>query len=203
MAIVTISRQFGSGGRTLGKMIAEKFDYKFMDDIIIHEIAREAKVTTSAVKSMERIAGSRLSKLFSDLINPKYIERLVGDDKGYLNEEVYLNVLTKIFKELAEQDDVVLMGRGGQYILSDLENAIHLLLVSDMEHKIEFMQRFYNMTKKKATEVIKIGEKKRIALYNKMRKEDYNSPNLYHLTLNMSKLSIEKALKMVTELISS
>ncbi|MFC1863445.1 AAA family ATPase [Thermodesulfobacteriota bacterium] len=203
MAVITISRQFGAGGRTLGKMIAEKLDYKFLDDVIIQAIAKEAKVSTSTVKSMERIAGGTLSKLFSGLINSNYIERLIGGGKGYLNEEIYLDVLNKVMNELAEQDNVVLMGRGGQYILADFENAYHLLLVSDVEHRIEFMKKYYNMNPEKAADVIKIGEKKRTVLYKKMHKEDYNSPNHYHLTLNMSILSLEEALALVCSLVSA
>ena len=68
MAAITISRQFGAGGRTLGIMIAKELNHKFLDDVIIQEIAKEAKVTVDTVKSMERIAGSKLSKLFSSLI---------------------------------------------------------------------------------------------------------------------------------------
>ena len=203
MAVITISRQFGAGGRTLGKMIAEEFDYNYLDDVIIQEIAKEAKVTVDTVKSMERIAGGNLSKLFSGLINPQYIARIIGGDKGYMDEEIYLDVLTKVVKELAEQDNVVLMGRGGQYILSDFENVYHLLLVSDMEHMIEFIQQYYDLTSEKAVNAIKIGEKKRTALYKKMQKGDYNSPNHYHLTLNMSRLSLEKALKLVCKLVES
>jgi len=203
MAVITISRQFGAGGRTLGLMIAKELGYKFLDDVIIQEIAKEARVTVDTVKSMERIAGGKLSKLFSGLINPNYIERIIGGDKGYITEEIYIDVLAKVMETLAQQDDVVLMGRGGQYFLADVENAFHLLLVSDMEHKIEFMQQYYDLTYEKAADVVNIGEKKRIALYNKMHKEDYNSPLHYHLTLNMSRLSLEKALKLVCLLVKS
>ena len=203
MAVITISRQFGAGGRTLGKMISEELNYKFLDDVIIQAIAKEAKVTTDTVRSMERIAGGNLSKLFSGLINPQYISRVTGGDKGYMDEEIHLDVLTKVIKELAEQDNVVLMGRGGQYILHDFENVFHLLLVSDIEHRIEFMRKYYDMTSEKAANAVKIGEKKRTALYKKMAKGDYNSPNHYHLTLNMSRLSLERALKLVCRLLEN
>jgi len=95
MAVITISRQFGAGGRALGKMIAEEFSYKFLDDVIIQEIAKEAKVTTKTIKSMERIAGGTLSRLFSGLLNPQYMERIIGSDRGYIDEEIYLDVLTR------------------------------------------------------------------------------------------------------------
>ena len=203
MAVITISRQFGAGGRTLGKMIAKELGYKFLDDVIIQEIAKEAKVTTKTVKSIERTAGGKLSKLFSGLLNPHYMDRIIGSDRGYLDEEIYLDVLNKVIRELAELDNVVLIGRGGQYILADFENTYHFLLVSDMAHKIEFLQSHYEQTASKAEGAVKAGEKKRTILYKKMRKENYDSPSHYHLIINMSKLSLEDALKLVCALVKN
>ena len=201
MPVITISRQFGAGGRTLGRMIAKELGYRFLDDVIIQEISKTAKVTTNTVKSIERIAGGKLLRLFSGLINRNYIDRLIGSDKGYLDEEIYLEVLKKVMKELAEQDNAVLMGRGGQYILADLENACHLLLVSAMENRIKFMQRYYRLSAEKAEAAVRIGEKRRTNLYSRMGREDYNMPHHYHLVLNMSKLSLQQALKQVCLLV--
>jgi cytidylate kinase len=182
-------------------MIAKELEYRFLDDVIIQEISRTAKVTTQTVKSMERTAGGKLPRLFSGLINRNYIDRLIGDEKGYLDEEIYVEVLKKVLRELAEQDNAVLMGRGGQYILADLENAYHLLLVSSMENRINFMQRYYKLSTDKAEAAVRIGEKRRINLYSRMGKEDYNMPHHYHLILNMSKLSLQQALKQVCVLV--
>jgi len=203
MAIITISREFGAGGRTFGNMIAEKLGYKFLDDVIIHEIAKEAGVTSKAVKAVERIAGGTLSKLMSKIVSENYIDRIIGADKGYINENIYVDVLTKVMKTLAEQDNVVLMGRGGQYILAEHSNAYHILLVSDMEHRIEFMQRYYKLNSAQAERTIKMGQKRRSLLYTKLGKEDYNSPLNYHLILNMTKLSLEDALRMACALVEN
>lgn len=202
MAVITISRQFGAGGRTLGQMIAKEFDYQFLDDVIISEISKKAKVSVDSVKAMERTAGGKLSKLFSGLISRDYIKRIIGDDKGYIDEKIYLDVLEEVMKSLANQDNVVLMGRGGQYILKDFPNAYHLLLIADFEKRIDFILKHYNMTKSSAEQAVMMGEKRRNDLYFKIGKEDYNQADIYHMVLNMSKLSLEKALKMVCTLMS-
>jgi len=120
-----------------------------------------------------------------------------------LDEEIYVDVLTEVVTELARQDNIVLMGRGGQYILSDFENAYHFLLVSDLESRIQFMLRFYNLSAHKAELAVMRGEKKRKNLYAKLGKQDYNEPHLYHLVMNMSKISLETARKQIITLVEN
>jgi cytidylate kinase len=194
VAVITISRQFGAGGRTLGEMIAQKMGYQFLDDLIIQELAEKAKVSTDFVISLERTAGGKISKFMSGLLSSSYIERLIGADKGYLNEVVM---------NFAKKDNVVLLGRGGQYILNDFEEAYHLLLVAEWQDRIKFMQQFYDMSDAKAEKAVKQGETRRSNLYKKFGKEDYDQPYLYHLVLNMSRLSLEGALREVIVLIQN
>lgn len=201
MAVITIARQFGAGGRTLSNIIAEKLNYLFLDDVIIQEISRKAKVSTHFVRSMERTAGGFLSKLLTKAINRNYMERLMGENIGYMDEDVYVETLYEVMTELAQKDNVLLLGRGGQYILQDLESARHILLVANNEDRIKFMQKFYDMSDAKAHQAIINGDKRRANLYAKLGKADYNDPNLYHLVINMSKLSLEQALQQVFDLV--
>lgn len=201
MAIISISRQFGAGGKTLGEMVANELGYRFLDDTIIQEISKEAKVSQDWVKSMERTAGGKLSKLISGMVSRNYIERILGNEKGYIDEEIYVDLIYKVIIKLAEQDNVVLMGRGGQYVLRDFENAYHILLVADRQSRIKFMQQYYQMSTAKAAQAVMQGEKRRANLYKKLGKEDYNQHHLYNIVLNMSKLSLKKAVKQVCLLV--
>lgn len=202
MAVITISRQFGAGGRTLGRMIAKEMDYVYLDEVIIGEIAKKANVSKDWVKSMERNVGGTISKLFAIMLNKDYMSRLIGDTKGYLDENVYMDVLREIIVESAAKDNVIIMGRGGQYILAEDENAFHIHLVSDMAHRITFMQQFYKLNEAKAQQAVTLGEKKRTAFFAKFGKADYDNPQLYHLVLNMSKLSLEDAKNVVCLLVN-
>jgi cytidylate kinase len=201
MAVITISRQFGAGGRTLGEMIAKDLGYLFLDDLIIQELAEKARVSIDSVKSMERTAGSTFSKLISRMFSQNYMERIIGADKGYIDEHIYVELLHEVIMEFAKQDNVVLLGRGGQYILQNFDGAYHILLVADWENRIKFMQQFYKASDAKAKKAVKQGETRRSGLYKKFGKEDYDQPYLYHLVLNMSRLSLEQASKEVRILI--
>lgn len=203
MAVITISRQFGAGGRTLGEMIAKELDYLFLDDLLIQEIADQARVTTDSVISMERTAGSKLSTLISGMLSRSYMERIVGAGKGYINEEIYVELLQKIIMEFAKQDNVVLLGRGSQYVLQDLKGVYHILLVAKWEDRIKFMQQFYDISDAKASKAVKQGCDRRANLYKKFGRKDYNQPYLYHLVLNMSRMSLEQALRKVVALVQS
>ena len=97
--------------------------------------------------------------------------------------------------------NVVLIGRGGQYILHEFSNAYHILLVADLKSRMKFMQQFYDISDAKAAKVVKQGAARRSSLFKKFGKEDYDHPHLYHLVLNMSRLSLEQALKSVVALI--
>ena len=202
MAIITISRQFGAGGRTLGRMIAKKMDYLYLDETIIEKIAEKAKVSKASVKSMERTAGGKLSKFFSIMLNQDYMNRILGETKGYIDEDLYFKLLNEIITELADEGNVLVMGRGGQYILSEHKDAIHIYLVSDMENKISFMQRFYKVDEAKAKRMIEQGEKMRTNFYSKFGKSDYDNPLLYHLVVNRSKFNIDETVDLICEYVN-
>lgn len=201
MAVITISRQFGAGGRTLGKMIAEDLGYTFADNDIIQRIAEAARVSPHWVESVEKEAGTKLSKVINKMVSRSLVDRVLKDEKGYLDEQLYLDYLVVIIAQVAEEGNIVILGRGSQYILSDHPDAHHILLVSDFDHRVKFMEENYELSEKKAVQVVKSEDKRRINLYRKLGKENYDDPALYHLTLNMSRLGLEKAKKLVLELI--
>jgi cytidylate kinase len=200
MAVITISRQFGAGGRTFGNMLSKELGYKFLDDVLIYEISKEAKVSSKCVKSLEREAGSRLSKIMSGLVARDYIKRVIGE-KGFIDEEIYGQILREVMIKFAQEGNVILLGRGGQYILKDYEDTFHIFLMADMPHRIEFIHQYYNMTDVEAEQVVLTGEKKRANFFKKFGKDDYDQPYHYDLVLNMSRLSLEDAVKQVCILV--
>jgi cytidylate kinase len=192
MSVITISRQFGAGGKTLGDMVAQKLGYTFLDDQIIQMIAVQAKVSPKWVKSVENEAGGTLLKFITGMGRKSFLQRISGE--GYMDEAIYVDLLHKIILQIAVEDNVVILGRGGQYILRDFEKAFHVLLIADRHHRIKFMETHYNFTQPQAERVVDRQEKRRINLYKKFGKEDFDRPNLYHLVLNMSRLSLEEAM---------
>jgi cytidylate kinase len=201
MAVITISRQFGAGGRTLGTKLAKKLKYQFIDDAVIQELAKKARVTPNAVKDIERSGGTMLSKFLASTLSKDYMERLTGDRIGYIDEDIYVAKLKEVITEFAKKDNVVILGRGGQYILQDMENAFHVELIATKKDRISFMQQHYNYSDYKALQAVRDGEKRRKNLYAKLKKKDYDRPDLYHVVINTSRISIDQAVDTIYHLI--
>ncbi len=201
MPVLTVSRQFGAGGRTLGKLVSEQMECALVDENIVQMIAERAKVSQNWVRSIEKEAGGSLLKFISYLVPKRYVAQILDDTRGYMDEEVYVTTLYEVIHELAKEGDCVIVGRGGQYILRDNPNAAHVLLVSDFDHRIKFMMEHYRLREDQAKTVVRVREKRRVNLYRKFGREDYNDPHLYDMVLNMSKLSMDKAVDMVCRLL--
>jgi cytidylate kinase len=202
MAVVTISRQYGSGGKSLGILLSKELEYTLYDEELIQMIAQKAKVSTSWVENMEKEAGGKFSKFISGLIPSSFMDRLLDDNKGYLDEEIYVDILQKLMRKIGDEGNSVIVGRGGQYVLRDDANVFHILMVADLEDRVQFMEQTYDLSPKQALQIVNRQDKRRMNLYRKFGKEDYDQPDLYHIVLNMSKLNLEKAYALVKTLIS-
>ena len=203
MAVITISRQFGAGGITLGKMVAKKLSCSFVDTEIIKMVAEMANVSTNFVETVEKEAGGKFSKLITKLVSKPLLDRVLKDERGYIDEEIYLDYLVLIIAQMADEGNVVILGRGSQYILRDHPDAYHFLLIDEFENRVRFMQERYNLSQSRAEQVVKSEDKRRLNLYRKLHKTDYDKPSLYHLVLNMHRISLDKAQEMICGLVAS
>ena len=202
MAVITISRQYGAGGKTLGKMIAEDLDYEFADSAIVTRVAEMANVSTHWVETVENEAGGKLSRFITRMVSKPLVDRILKDERGYIDEEIYLDYLVLIIAQIADEGNAVILGRGSQYILNDHPDAFHILMIDAFENRVRFMREHYALSDSRATRVVKGEDKRRNALFQKLGKTDYDDPFLYHLVLNMSKISLEEARKLVCNLVS-
>ena len=202
MAVITISRQFGAGGITLVKMVSEKFVYTFADTEIIKMVAEMANVSTHWVETVEKEAGGKLSRFVSRMVSRPLVDKILKGERGYIDETIYLDYLVLIIAQIADEGDVVILGRGSQYILDDHPEAFHILMIDSFENRVRFMQKNYDLSEKRATRLIRGEDKRRKTLYQKLGKTDYDNPFLYHMVLNMSKLSLEEAKQIVCQQIN-
>jgi len=203
MAVVTISRQYGSGGKTLGKLLADKLEYTFADSDIIQRIAKEANVSPDWVKSFEKEAGSRVSRMVSKMVSQRLVDRVLKNERGYLDEKIYLDYLVLIIAQIADEGEAVIMGRGSQYILDDHPDAYHVLLINEVDNRVKFLIEQYKLSERQATQLVNSEDRRRSNLYRKLGKQDYDSPTLYHLVLNMGKLDMESAMDLVCHLMAT
>ena len=200
MSVIAISRQFGAGGKTLAEMVSEKLNYTFFENDIIQMVAKQAKVSSDFVESIEKDAGDKLLKFMQGLVRKSFIDRILYDKHGYIDEEIYVDLLHKIINKIADEGNAVILGRGAQYILRDKADVFLVLLIADKPDRIRFMENRYNLTPVQAEQSVNREDKRRLNLYKQFGKEDYDSPDLYHLVLNMSRLNLEKACELICEL---
>lgn len=200
MAVVTISRMFGAGGKTLGEMISQRLGYTFYNNELIQMVAQKAKVSTDWVVSMEKEAGGKLQKLLSGLVPKSLVDRVLDNQRGYLDEEVYVDMLYHIILKIADEGNAVILGRGSQYILDAHPDAYHVLLVADTAHRVMFIETHYDLVPKQAAKLVSIEDLRRVNLYRKFGKIDYDQPDHYHLVLNMSRIDLDTACQLICEL---
>ena len=202
MAVITISRQFGAGGKTIGKKVAQKLGYTFVDEDIVQLIAEKAKVSPGWVESVEKEAGGRLSRIVSRMVSKPLVDKVLKDEYGYIDEQIYIDYLVVLIAQMAEEGNVVFLDRGSQYILNDHPDAYHILLINTFDNRVKFMVERYDLTEQRATQVVKSEEKRRVNLYKKIGKQDYDHAQLYHVVINMAKVDLEEAVDTIVNMVT-
>ena len=202
MAVITISRQFGAGGRSLGEMLAKKIGYRYVHEDIIKEIALKAEVSSEQVIAFEKRGTTKLMKFLDKIMSKSYIDRLTSENYGYVDETSYVDAVNSIIQGLYEEGNVVIVGRGGQFILKDKENICNILLVADDQYRTRFLMENYYLNES--------GAKKAMARADEIRnrflsfyadKEAHNNPLSYNAVFNMGRMSIEKVDNLIAQLI--
>ena len=157
MAVITISRQFGAGAKKLGKRVADKLGYYFIDEDVIERVAIEANVSPDWIKSIEKEPGGRFQRYVSKLkpFGKSLTERPLDDKEGYIDGFKYVELLNMIIPRIAEEGNALIVGRGGQYILEDFEDAYHLLFIADEKDRIRLVETSYNFSNTEAANVLK------------------------------------------------
>ena len=202
MAVITISRQYGAGGRTLGQKVAEALGYTFADEDIVQKIAELAKVSPGWVESVEKEAGGRLSRIVSKMVSKPLVDRILKDERGYIDEQIYIDYLVVLISQLGDEGDVVILDRGSQYILGDMPEACHILLIDRFDNRVRFMMTHYGLSESRATQVVKYEDRRRTNLYRKLSKQDYDQPELYHLVINMARVELDEAAHLILDLVN-
>jgi cytidylate kinase len=203
MAVITISRQFGAGGMSLGEILAKRLGYRYVNQAIIKEVAKKAKVSSDQVRAFEKAGTTKLMKMLDKFVSRDFIDRLVSDKYGYVDEKSYVDVVKAIVKGLYKEGNVIIIGRGSQYILKGCEDAWHILLVEELKGRIRFITERYGLTEEEAEKAIRRADQIRTSFLSCFAdKASHDDPQSYDLVINMNRLSLEKAEELVMTLIS-
>lgn len=196
-SIITVSRQYGSGGRYVGKMLADKFGIPFYDKELISLAAKESGFAESLFENAEK--NTTYSLLYSLSM---FGASSAGTYGLPLSDKVFI-IQSDIIKQVAEKGPCVIVGRCADYVLREKQNVVNLFLYSDIDSCIKRATQYYNLEEKKAKEAIEKTNKKRAAYYNYYTGERWGDVKNYHLSLNTDAIGVENCVDVAARYIEA
>jgi len=195
--IVTISREFGSGGRTIGKQIAERLGCAYYDKELVKQIAIESGLNEAYILESGEYACSTNSFLFNLAINA---ER--GSNNIPMQDQLYI-IQHKIIKGLAEKEPCVIVGRCADYILRERTDCLHTYFHADMNFRADRIVHLYGETLDKPEKRLTEKDGKRKAYYRHYTKRQWGIAQNYHLCLDSGIVGIEQCVDIVVNIVQS
>ena len=186
--IITIAREYGSGGRYIGQMIAEKLNIPCYDKEFILKVAEETGLAKEYIIEREQ------KRSWIDTLSNGYYNGLSNADELFLKE-------SEIIKEIAKKESCVIIGRCADFVLKDQKNTINVFIYNDIEHKIKRATTYYNIKKEKAEKEINKINKLRANHYKHYTGKTWGQPENYDIVINSDTLGVEKSADLIIEII--
>ena len=183
-SVITISRQYGSGGRFVAKKLAEKLGIPFYDNEIITMAAKESGYAENLFEKAEQVSTHSLLYSLSMFGTAAGVYGLPLSDKVFL-------IQSDIIKECAAKGPCIIVGRCSDYVLKEHTNLINFFLYSDMESRIKRVQKYYENDAKNLQEDIERRDKKRATYYNYYTTQRWGDIENYHLSIHTDAVGID------------
>ena len=190
--IITISREFGSGGRFIGEEVAKKLGIAYYDKNIINEIAEKSGLSPEYIQENTELSPKK--GLFAYAFAGR-------DITGKSVEDLVYEAQRKVILELAEKESCGLIGRNADYILKDRDDVLNVFIHGDTPEKIQRITRLYNVEEQKVVKMMVDIDKRRMANYNFYTNQKWGKASNYTLCLNSSKLGYDRCEKIIMECI--
>lgn len=184
--VITISRQYGSGGREIAKRLSEELGIRFYDKELIELAAESGEIDRAFFESYERDKSNQVLTGLTEGIS----NRQTMDDRVFLHQ-------SKIIQKIAEEDACVIVGRCADYILRDRENVLRIFVCADADARRKRVVEIYQEAKEDAGAFVKKVDKKRASYYNYYSGHVFGSAENYDICLNSSMLGIDECVKLI------
>lgn len=185
--VITLTREYGSGGRYIGKLVAQKLGIKLYDKEFIIEVAEKTGLSEQYIKENEQKRNAL------DILNNGYYSDLSNSDELFVKE-------SQLIKEVSDREPCIIVGRCADQILKDNKNVLKVFIYSDMKNKIDRAVKYYGMDKKKAEkEIIRIDKlrENHYKYYTDKKWKDFSN---YDICINSDKVGVEKAADLIVEM---
>ena len=184
MSVITISRQLGSQGTTLGRQIAERLDYRLVHREIINQAAALAQSPDMALATIDELG-------------------LLGIEPEETQQTAYLQAVETVVEKLANQDNIIIVGRAGQTILKDRTDTLHLRIISPLEIRIQRIVAVHKVPPQAARAQIEDSDRYRANYLRRFYNIDWNNPAHYHLVINTGKIDLDTAAAIICKAVQT
>ena len=189
--IITIGRQYGSGGRFIAKKLAEELGIKFYDNELLAKAAVESGLSNHVIETYDE----KKDGLFSGVVPSAFSVDLS------LGQKVFLAQFEAI-KKVAENESAVIVGRCADYVLEDMDNVVNIFITAPLKDRIERAIKYYNVEQKKADAIVLKMDKKRASYYNFYSDKKWGKADTYDLCINSS-IGIDESVKIIKEFVKA
>jgi cytidylate kinase len=223
MAIVTLSGQIGTNARDVGRLAAERLGIDYVDQEILVEAARDLGVPMESIVTHDERTeglGERLAHMLRHflersaaagaadpmlgggggldvMLSRTYAEAASDDDE--VSDDDYIQELANVIQDIADHDNVLIIGRGSQVVLREHPNATHVLLVGPEDLRVANVTQRDNISTEEAKKKLQNQDKGRASFHEKFFKVDVNDPAHYHLTLNVARLTQDQMASLIAD----
>ena len=188
--IITISREFGSGGRFIGEKVAKKLGIAYYDKNIISQIAEESGLSSEYIQESAELSPKK--GLFAYAFAGR-------DITGKSIEDIVYEAQRKVILELAEKESCVIVGRNADFILQDRDDVLNVFIHGNMPEKTQRISRLYNVSEQEAVKMMADVDKRRMINYNFYTEQRWGKASNYTLCLNSSQLGYERCEEIIME----
>jgi cytidylate kinase len=198
--IITIGRQLCSGGREIGKKLAEAFNINYYDKELITIAAKESGLSP---KFFEEADERSRKGVAAGLLGSRF--PLLGDVTlayGWLSNDTFFKIQSDVIRNLAEEKSCIFIGRCADYILRDRADCFKIFISAGIEDRIKKIVELQNVSIEKARDILQDADKKRAAYYNFYTNKEWGAALSYDVCINSSVFGIKDTTELIKEMIS-
>ena len=206
--IITISRELGSGGRTVGRKLAAALDVRYSDKELIRQLMEQFNLTASGIEQLKGKRKNWISDFITFVAPVPKVGMLVNTDSRYIQEfrpdlttDDLFKAETQILQSIADEGSCVIAGRSGFFVLKDRPNKLDIFITASPEHRIERVMRKQQLSREEAMAAIERVDKARDNYVQRYTGKSRNDARNYDLCLNMDSLSEDDAVELILSFI--
>lgn len=192
--IITIGRQFGSGGREIGQIIADRLGISFYDKELIRIASRESGLRQEFFEKVDE------KKHFSLIPGFFGMRSNVADELSsnyYLSNEALFRIQSDVMRKLADEGPGLFVGRCADYVLKDRANILNIFIHADLDDRVIRVASRHGLTESKAGEMIEKTDRDRSGYYNYVSGKEWGAAKSYHLCINSSLLGLDETARLL------